>query len=86
MLDPVRYIDSSNENIKNSILYLEILSNYCQDKQNIGLYPYQLFLCKQMLEDENNFLLRFGTAKCEGVLRPYIYFERKKMTYNEFVQ
>jgi hypothetical protein len=76
LLQPVRHNPNGDSNIHNQILYLNILSNFCIDRNNKGVFPYQKHLSELILMDESKFFLRFGTAKVEEVLRPYIYFCR----------
>ena len=57
-------------------MYLNILAAFCLDKNNRGVYPYQKHLSELILKDESKYFLRFGTAKVDEVLRPYIYFCR----------
>jgi hypothetical protein len=57
-------------------MYIGILKAFCIDRNGRGVYPYQKFLTELMLEDQSKFLVKFGTAKVEETLRPYIYFER----------
>ena len=78
LLQPVTYLDDDNQNITNQILYITILNNYCIDRNGKGVYPYQKYLTELLLEDESKFLLKFGTAKVDGALRPYVYFNRPK--------
>jgi chemotaxis methyl-accepting protein methylase len=59
-------------------MYIQILSNFCIDRSGKGVYPYQKFLTELILEDKSKFFLKFGTAKVEGALRPYVYFTRPK--------
>jgi hypothetical protein len=68
-------------------LYINILRNFCIDRAGKGVYPYQKYLTELILEDESKFLLKFGTAKVDGALRPYVYFERPKgCTRDEFLR
>ena len=57
-------------------MYIGILKAFCIDRNGRGVYPYQKFLTEVMFEKEKKLLVRFGTAKVEETLRPYIYFER----------
>jgi len=57
-------------------MYISILKAFCVDRNGKGVYPYQKHLTELILEDQSKFLIKFGTAKVEETLRPYIYFER----------
>jgi hypothetical protein len=59
-------------------MYISILKAFCVDRNGTGVYPYQKFLTELILVDQSKFLIKFGTAKVEETLRPYIYFERPK--------
>jgi hypothetical protein len=65
LLQPVKFKSNGDSNIHNQIMYLNILANFCMDKNDKGVFPYQKHLCELILKDESKFFLKFGTAKVD---------------------
>ena len=88
LLEPVKFIDATNQNLDKQIAILNVISMFCRDQNYNGVYPYQMQIVQSIFEKEENIPLRFGTAKVGNVLRPFVYFVRPKntMTLNQFIE
>lgn len=88
LLEPVRFLDENNQNIDKQIMYLNVISMFCRNKEGEGVYPYQMQVVQSIFEREENIPLKFGTAKVGNVLRPFVYFVRPKaaMSVGTFIE
>ena len=88
LLEPVKFVDSNNQNLEKQISVLNVIAMYCRDREGQGVYAYQMQVLQHIFEKEENIPLRFGTAKVGNVLRPFVYFVRPKasMSLAEFLE
>jgi len=88
LLEPVCFIDTTNQNLEKQIAILDVISMYCRDKDMNGVYPYQMQVIQHIFEKDEHIPLRFSTNKVGNILRPFVNFVRPKntMTVGEFLE
>lgn len=42
LLEPVRFIDAENQNVKKQRMVMSVISMFCRDKVGNGIYAYQM--------------------------------------------
>ena len=42
LLEPVKFVNSKNQNLEQQIMILNVISMHCRDKSGNGVYPYQM--------------------------------------------
>lgn len=79
LLEPVRYSDADNQNVKKQLMVMSVISMFCRDKAGKGIYAYQMQIVEKLFENDQSIPIKFGVAKVGGnILRPFVYFSRPK--------
>ena len=52
LLEPVRYMDADNQNIKKQLMVMSVISMFCRDKQGKAIYAYQMQIVEKLFEND----------------------------------